>query len=164
MKKKLIAVFLMSILIGTTPAHAAVYLGTGDNVDSGGHLDWDYDTTYYSQTVWGMDLWNSYKKGVIRKDSIFVLEDIFVTDIDSATAGYYGYRDKANAKIYFNKYSMKKLDANGKKSVAAHELGHALGLGHNKNNSKAVMTDAHAFPTTLHKDDKDSYNAAAKLY
>ena len=78
-----------------------------DNVDSGGHLDWDYDTTYYSQTVWGMNLWNGYKSGVIREDSPWVVQDLFVTDVNSATAGYYGYRDRVNAKIYFNIYSMK---------------------------------------------------------
>lgn len=48
----LVAALLLPMCLSLT-AHAAVYLGTGDNVDSGGHLDWDYDTTYYSQTVWG---------------------------------------------------------------------------------------------------------------
>ena len=62
----LVAALLLPMCLSLT-AHAAVYLGTGDNVDSGGHLDWDYDTTYYSQTVWGMNLWNGYKSGVIRR-------------------------------------------------------------------------------------------------
>jgi len=167
MAKKGIFVFaatLLLVMCVSLTAHAAVYLGTGDNVDSGGHLDWDYDTTYYSQTVWGMNLWNGYKSGVIREDSPLVVQDIFVTDVNSATAGYYGYRDRANAKIYFNIYSMSDLSASEKKSVAAHELGHALGLGHNSDNTSAVMTDAHYFPTSLQQDDKDSYDAAAELY
>lgn len=41
----LVAALLLPMCLSLT-AHAAVYLGTGDNVDSGGHLDWDYDTTY----------------------------------------------------------------------------------------------------------------------
>ena len=68
----LVAALLLPMCLSLT-AHAAVYLGTGDNVDSGGHLDWDYDTTYYSQTVWGMNLWNGYKSGVIREDSPWVV-------------------------------------------------------------------------------------------
>jgi hypothetical protein len=166
--KKTIVIFMLvaSLLSMSYPAFATSYLGTGDNVDSGGHLDWDYDTTYYSQTVWGMNLWNNYKSGVIREDSLVVIQDLFVTDINSATAGYYGYRDKDNATIYFNIYSMSGISANAKKCVAAHELGHALGLGHNPSNTNAVMTETVYinWPTVLVQDDKDSYDAAAALY
>lgn len=35
----LVAALLLPMCLSLT-AHAAVYLGTGDNVDSGGHLDW----------------------------------------------------------------------------------------------------------------------------
>lgn len=59
---------------------------------------------------WDMDLWNAYKSGVIGQDSIWVIEDLFITDINSAVPGYYGYRDRANAKIYFNIYSMEKIE------------------------------------------------------
>lgn len=165
--KKVLSLLLAGVLLLSlcpTMVFAAVYLGTGDNVDSGGHLDWDYDTQYYSQAKWGMNLWNAYKSGVIREDSVSVIEDLFITDINSASAGYYGYRDRANAKIYFNIYSMEDLDADEKKSVAAHELGHALGLGHNTENTDALMTGDHYFPTSLHDDDKESYDAAAALY
>ena len=167
MKKKISAVMAFTIAILAsipTTASATAYLGTGANVDSSGHLDWDYDTTYYAMTVWGMNLWNGYKSGVIRKDTAWIIEDIFVTDINSSSAGYYGYRDKDAATIYFNIYSMESLSTSEQMSVAAHELGHALGLGHNPNNSNAVMTSQHYFPISLTQDDKDSYDAAAALY
>lgn len=159
----LLSVVLFLYIFSMT-AFADVYLGTGDNVDSGGHLDWDYDTTYYAESKFAMNIWNTHKFGVIREDDIWVVQDLFVTDINSATAGYYGYRDKDNATIYFNIYYMEKLEPNQKKSVAAHEFGHALGLGHNTSDNAAIMGTNGLFPTTLHQDDKDSYDAAAEKY
>ena len=127
-------------------------------------MDWYADTNYYWEVRWAMNLWNAYRPGVIREDSFSTINDVSIFDINSSTAGYYGCTDKSTNTIYFNIYSMNKLNSYEKKSVAAHEFGHALGLDHNSLNENAVMTDIEEFPTVLDIDDKDSYDAAALLY
>lgn len=61
--KKILVVISLTFgigLIGVVPTYAKVYLSEfGSNVDSGGHLDWDYSTIYYAESVFAMNLWNT---------------------------------------------------------------------------------------------------------
>ncbi|OGO88069.1 MAG: hypothetical protein A2Y15_04020 [Clostridiales bacterium GWF2_36_10] len=46
-------------------------------IDSGNHLDIDADDTQYTNELdFAINLWNSYKPGVIRYDNIFIDEDV----------------------------------------------------------------------------------------
>lgn len=151
-------------------SNAAVFLTpNGDNVDSGGHLDWDYDTKYYAECVNAQDTWNNYKSGVIREDSISIIEDIFVTDYYSATDGTLGYRSQGDSLIAFNDYyfvsgNKQSLTNLQRKKTALHEFGHALGLGENNSGVAAVMRQGIFSYTSLHQDDKESYDKAATYY
>ena len=51
-----------------------------DLVDDGKHLDWDSDTKYPSIVQSGVNLWEGHRSGVIRPDSIFVVQDVFISD------------------------------------------------------------------------------------
>lgn len=65
-------------------AFAQAYVQTWDLVDSGKHLDYDGNSTYMSYINTGPATWNAYKSGVIRKDSAFVVEDVYVSDVNAS--------------------------------------------------------------------------------
>lgn len=160
-------IFLLSMLPFT---YAGVYLvDNGDNVDSGGHLDWDYSTDYLSECRSAQGLWNSYKSGVIREDTFTTIQDLYVYDYYSASTTVMGARNQFYSIIklngyYFDSGNPQSLTYLERKKVVIHEFGHALGLGHNTTNNDAIMKQGRFDYGSLHQDDKDSYDAAAKLY
>lgn len=108
----------------------------------------------------GASIWNNYKSGVIRKDTVFIIEDVFVTDIDIAN-GNTG-TTYSNGKIEMNKYYLEDSSTNERTNTATHELGHALGLAHSTPND--IMAPSQTSKTTLSQNDKDSYDAAYQNY
>lgn len=165
MLKKLLPLTLAAIMVigmGTT-AFAKAYVQSWDLVDSGKHLDYDGNSTYMSYIKTGASTWNNYKSGVIRPDSASVVEDVYVSDVDSAN-GWAGMT-YSNGKIELNKYYMSNYSTNKITNVAAHELGHALGLDHS---TTADLMDAsitsHTSTQALSQNDKDSYDGAYKNY
>lgn len=75
---KLATIFIATILaiLILLPAAAmfnttsAYYLLGWDLVDNGKHLDWDGGTKYLDDWYDSVQVWEDYKPGVIRKDSI----------------------------------------------------------------------------------------------
>ncbi|MFZ3102441.1 MAG: matrixin family metalloprotease [Desulfitobacteriaceae bacterium] len=145
----------------STASYAAVSLQGWDLVDSGKHCDWDGTSAYLTPITNGASTWNAYKSGVIRKDTIFTLQDVAISDYYevSTTCGETG----SSGYIYFNTYQMQNFSADQRKSVAMHELGHCLGLGHNTSTSDVMYTPTQGV-TTLSQNDKDSYDAAYNNY
>lgn len=170
--KTIASVMLCSglVLASSVSVNSTAYLCPyGDLVDSGKHLDWDYDTAYYSECKNAQTLWNGHKSGVIREDAWNVIEDIFVTDYYSSSDGTLGYTDFTNDKIAFNNYyfasgKTQSLTAAQRRKTAAHEFGHALGCDENNHGSEAIMRQGRYSYSSLHKDDKDSFDAAYKKY
>lgn len=137
-----------------------ISLITWDLVDSGGHLDWGGDSSFMDYIEKGANKWNNYKAGIIRKDTASTIEDVTVSDYyeKSDTIGVTSNRGT----IRFNTYQMDERTYNEKLNVAIHELGHALGLGHNWEGD--VMYRYGTNLVTLSNNDKHSYDAAAKKY
>ncbi len=164
-KKKILMFAICVMLAPSVVANAAVYLSPYPHaVDSGGHLDWDYSAKYYNECVNAQNTWNAYRSGVIRKDTISIIEDIFVKDFNqnSTLAGVYYPYDRV---IGLNEYHFSRFSTRQKQAVVLHEFGHTLGLGENSNRLAAIMqNEVFHSNTSLHQDDKDSYDAAAKNY
>ncbi|QAA24016.1 cell surface protein [Sporolactobacillus terrae] len=154
-------IFLISLISSPLSASAAtVKLSSWWLTDSGRHLDWDGGSKYISYFKKGVSTWNKYKSGVIRPDSIWVIQDVYISDYSekSNTCAY----TSANGTLHFNKYVMGDLSSKGKQNVATHELGHALGLAHNGSND--IMYKYQTNRISLSANDKASYKAAYKRY
>ena len=123
-------------------------------MDSGNHLDWDGSTIYQASFDSAVSVWNSYKPGVIREDSLFTGEDVYISDV-------YEVSDMCGAtypfgELVLNTFNMGSLTYEKRLNVCIHELGHALGLDHNT--STDVMYDYVTSITSLSDNDKASFD------
>ena len=140
------------------------------SVDSGKHLDWNGNTNYMSNWNTGVQTWNNYKSGVIRKDGAFTINDVTISDVNSLTANTVAltnqtYRNPGksiSATVQFSKTEMDKLSTVKKNIACSHEIGHLLGLDENKNDgTNLIMFNIIAYNTSnnvLHNIDKFHYD------
>lgn len=160
MRRVIVSLLLcITFIVGISgKSYAAVSVMNWNLVDSGKHLDWGGKTKYSKEFSKAVKVWNTYKKGVIRKDNLTRWQDVAISDYYevSNTAGVtaiYGT-------IQFNKYNMDRISVKQKENVCIHELGHALGLEHNT--SKDIMYMYTTSRTKLSSNDKKSYDYVYK--
>lgn len=160
MKKICTFAILVMVLLVTSISSYAALLGW-DLVDDGKHLDWDSNTKYLSSVQSGVDLWEGHRSGVIRPDSIFVIQDVFISDYYevSSTMGY----TSSNGTIKFNDYNFANMTSSQRIKTATHELGHALGLDHTYGTND-IMRQGKLSITSLSSTDKASYDEAYNNY
>ena len=156
-----VVVSLMLVVSMSVSASAAsIYVQSWWLVDSGGHLDWsDEGTKYLSQWKSGVNMWNAYKLGVIREDTSSTVNDVKISDVNennNTNATTYWYTGYIAGSIKFNIYNMDKRTPSERIAIAAHECGHALGLGHST--SADIMYEYTPLVTTLSANDKASYD------
>ncbi len=145
--------FLMAM-----PVYAAANVATlsWSLIDSGKHLDWGGSTAYQTEFNAAINTWNSYKAGVIRKDSWNTIKDVTISDY-SEVSSVVGVTSSAGT-IKFNTYNMQNLTSTERLNTCTHELGHALGLAHNQVGD--VMYAYVSTVTNLSDNDKASYDAS----
>lgn len=139
-----------------------IKLQTWDLVDSGKHLDWSGSSAYISQFNTGVNTWNSYKSGVIRKDTLLTVNDLTISDVSYISAGVVG-QTSSNGTIKFATQYMNNYGNAEKTNVCIHELGHALRLDH-RDESDSVMQQTVTSITTLSIGDQRNYDEAYKAY
>lgn len=154
----ILSVVLLSMRYETVKATPTVAILDWALLDSDKHLDWDGSTKYQTLFNAAVNTWNAYKPGVIREDTWYYWEDVYISDYYevSWTCGY----TSSAGEIKFNTYTMDNsgwTDLN-RQNVCTHELGHALGLDHNQYND--IMYAYNSSRITLSENDKASYDAS----
>ncbi|MDR0751313.1 MAG: cell surface protein [Christensenellaceae bacterium] len=145
----------------TSVSAKTVRLNTWDSVDNGKHLDWDGKSNYMPQFTDAITTWNKYKSGIIRKDTILIVEDVKISD-------YYEKSNVAaisssNGKIKFNQYIMDSCTNAENQNICTAMIGYQLGLG-SSDYYFDVMYACINSVISLSESDKASFDAAYKKY
>lgn len=159
----MMSILLVVITLFTIFNTASAYkLLTWNLVDSGKHLDWDGSTAYSTEWNKSIKVWENYKPGVIRQDSVSVIEDVKISDYyeESNTMAV----TSSAGTMKFNKYHFASMSAGERQKTMMHELGHALGLDENNSVAESIMCQGKRSQTYIIQDDKNGYDAAYKKY
>lgn len=132
-----------------------------DLVDSGKHLDWDSNSVYTSSINSAVNLWEGHKSGVIRPDSMWVVQDVFLSDYYEVSSTM-AVTSSAGT-IKFNDYHYSGMTSAQRIKTTTHEFGHALGLDHTWG-TYDIMQQGKLSITSLSSTDKSSYDAAYATY
>ena len=133
-------------------------------VDSTKHLDYSCSSDFSSYAASAANVWNSYRSGVIRKYITLIrskdVEIIGVASLDNNAAAITKYDTK---QILVNLSVWNGYTDSQKINLLAHELGHALGMGH-LDDSANILYYAVNSTTVLKTNNKSSYDTAYAGY
>ena len=120
----LVGIFLAAAAFGS---HFNPY---GDSVD-GSEIRWGGSTSFSSAQSWANSEWNAVGSISILADTIWTIEDLTWDDVNDSSASWDGrWTSRVGADlIELNAYYLNGYSTNNRRTVATHELGHALGLG-----------------------------------
>ena len=148
-KFTIIILFALMLFAVTIISYAATTYHVKDNwcVDSGKHLDWSGSTIYSNNWDTGVNTWNNYKSGVIRKDTLLTINDVTISDVSDLSGNTVAYTlttypvggGKGKATIQFSTTKMNVLSQIKRNIVCTHEIGHTLGLSENNDNGTDVI-------------------------
>lgn len=150
---------VLSLSFNSGISHAA--LQGWDLVDDGKHLDWDGNTQYTSSVTSAVNLWEGYKSGIIRPDTAWIIEDVYLSDFNQVSTTM-AVTSSAGT-IKFNDYHYSGMTTNQRIKTTTHEFGHALGLDHTTGSSD-IMQQGKLSITSLSTTDKSSYDSAYATY
>jgi predicted Zn-dependent protease len=131
-----------------------------DLVGSGKHMDYTNKSKY--DVAIGIAVWNNYKPGVIRKDTLTTVNDVTYSDVKTLDNDIVGLTT-IDGKIKFSRYYMDTFDGAKMLNTIIHETGHALRLDH-RDESDSVMQANVTSVITLSSGDKRNYDYAYDNY
>lgn len=133
MRRMVFACVLAAVVGGVTGAASPAYahfLGYS-SVDSG-EIRWGDSTSWDDARSHANSTWNGLDPINIAADDWTTYEDVTWRDANDSGVGWDGlYSNSAGTDdIYLNSYYLNGYTTAQRRAVAAHELGHALGLAH----------------------------------
>lgn len=126
-----IALSLVFASLLVLPSIAFAHFLGYDSVDAG-EIRYGSSTIYTTARSHAVSTWNTLGSINIAADTATTYEDVTFLDAsrsDVSWDGLYTNTDGSD-EIYLNKYYLSGYTSTQQKAVAAHELGHALGLAH----------------------------------
>ena len=133
-------------------------------VDSTKHLDYSCSSDFSSYAASAANVWNSYRSGVIRKYIALIRpKDVTIVSSDGLEEDIAAVTDYNSKQIQVNLSLWSGYTDSQKINLLAHELGHALGMGH-LDDSANILYYAVNSTTVLKTNNKSSYDTAYAGY
>lgn len=128
LKVSLLSIFAALLVV---PSLAFAHFLGYDSVD-GGEIRWGSSTSYTTARDHAVATWDALGSINIAPDTATTYEDVTFLDSNRSDVSWDGlYTNTTGSdEIYLNKYYLSGYTSFKQKAVAAHEVGHALGLAH----------------------------------
>jgi hypothetical protein len=132
----------LSWTVGPGSAHNQGFYAVRFSSSRGYEIRWREYTRYDGPRQHGRNVWEQYGLVNWAPDNSQVPLDLSYydyTDCNTPTIAFYASYSRSRDTIEFNTCRMNGLSSFARNYVAAHESGHALGLGHNGLSGRSIM-------------------------
>jgi len=140
MRKSVLAILSIMLLLYPliTFAHFLGYSAV-----DGREIRWEGSTKYNDAKNHSINIWNALRKVTIAPDDWWTASDLILKDVnrcDVTWGAQYSHYAIGTDDIAYNICKMDAVNDFNKRKIAAHEMGHALGLNHSFNGQVMCAT------------------------